>query len=112
MKSQKRRFVSPNDVETQVFDWGYLKWMSEPRVTEAEKFSAGVVIARLMVQRRHGCPALEQCQLVGAELPASRNDPRRRESQRFPDSSTVTGSCRNRVPAVPPAGAAPQCGGV
>jgi len=36
-------FVEEDDVETQVFDWGRLWWLSEPRVTPAEKFSAGVV---------------------------------------------------------------------
>ena len=46
MSTQGRRFVKPHDVETQVFDWGYLKWLSEPRVTNAEKFSAGVVILK------------------------------------------------------------------
>jgi oxalate decarboxylase/phosphoglucose isomerase-like protein (cupin superfamily) len=35
--------VEEADVETQVFDWGRLSWLSEPRVTEAEKFSAGIV---------------------------------------------------------------------
>lgn len=39
-----KRFVMPDDVETQVFDWGMLKWLSEPDVTNAEKFSMGVVI--------------------------------------------------------------------
>jgi oxalate decarboxylase/phosphoglucose isomerase-like protein (cupin superfamily) len=39
-----KRFVEPNDVETQVFDWGIIKWFSEPRVTNAEKFSMGIVI--------------------------------------------------------------------
>ena len=38
-----QRFVAPEEVETQVFDWGTIKWMSEPRVTEAERFSAGIV---------------------------------------------------------------------
>ncbi len=46
MSHQRERFVRPQDVETQVFDWGYLKWLSEPRVTAAEKFSAGVVILK------------------------------------------------------------------
>jgi oxalate decarboxylase/phosphoglucose isomerase-like protein (cupin superfamily) len=41
--SGKRTFVEMDDVETQVFDWGRLWWLSEPRVTPAEKFSAGVV---------------------------------------------------------------------
>jgi oxalate decarboxylase/phosphoglucose isomerase-like protein (cupin superfamily) len=39
----EKRFVSPEEVETQVFDWGVLRWLSEPRVTQAERFSAGVV---------------------------------------------------------------------
>ena len=37
-------FVEPHEVETQVFDWGTLKWMSAPNVTGAKKFSAGVVL--------------------------------------------------------------------
>jgi oxalate decarboxylase/phosphoglucose isomerase-like protein (cupin superfamily) len=37
-------FVLPEQVETQVFDWGNLKWMSAPNVTGAQKFSAGVVL--------------------------------------------------------------------
>lgn len=36
-------FVEPNDVETQVFDWGKLKWLSTPDVTGGDRFSAGVV---------------------------------------------------------------------
>jgi oxalate decarboxylase/phosphoglucose isomerase-like protein (cupin superfamily) len=39
----KRTYVEEKNVETQVFDWGRLAWLSEPRVTAAEKFSAGVV---------------------------------------------------------------------
>ena len=41
--SEKRTFVQPADVETQVFDWGRLSWLSEPTITAAERFSAGVV---------------------------------------------------------------------
>lgn len=41
--SEKRTFVQQEDVETQVFDWGRLSWLSEPTVTAAERFSAGVV---------------------------------------------------------------------
>jgi hypothetical protein len=26
-----QRFVRPADVKTQVFDWGTIKWLSEPR---------------------------------------------------------------------------------
>jgi oxalate decarboxylase/phosphoglucose isomerase-like protein (cupin superfamily) len=36
-------FIEPDDVESQVFDWGVLKWMSTPDVTGGERFSAGVV---------------------------------------------------------------------
>lgn len=39
-----RYFVEPNEVETQVFDWGNLKWLSAPDVTGATKFSAGIVL--------------------------------------------------------------------
>ena len=38
-----RRFVEPRDVETMVFDWGVLKWLSEIRVT-GSGIAAGVVI--------------------------------------------------------------------
>jgi oxalate decarboxylase/phosphoglucose isomerase-like protein (cupin superfamily) len=36
-------FIQPDDVDSQVFDWGVLKWMSTPDVTGGERFSAGVV---------------------------------------------------------------------
>jgi len=42
--SKGKRFISPQEVETQVFDWGTIKWMSSPRATGAERFSMGVVI--------------------------------------------------------------------
>ena len=42
-ESAKKTFVKAEDVETQVFDWGRLSWLSEPHVTAAERFSAGVV---------------------------------------------------------------------
>jgi oxalate decarboxylase/phosphoglucose isomerase-like protein (cupin superfamily) len=38
------RFINPDDVETQVFDWGSIKWMSEVRVTGAQRSTGGVVI--------------------------------------------------------------------
>lgn len=36
-------FVASDDVESQLFDWGALKWLSTPEVTGGERFSAGVV---------------------------------------------------------------------
>ena len=41
--ARKLTFVEAADVETQRFAWGSLNWLSEPRVTAAERFSAGVV---------------------------------------------------------------------
>jgi oxalate decarboxylase/phosphoglucose isomerase-like protein (cupin superfamily) len=38
------RFITPDDVETQVFDWGSIKWLSEIRVTGAARAAGGVVI--------------------------------------------------------------------
>ena len=31
-------FVGPDDVDSQVFDWGVLNWMSTPEVTGGERF--------------------------------------------------------------------------
>ncbi|MBM4418516.1 MAG: cupin domain-containing protein [Chloroflexi bacterium] len=56
-----KRFVRPYDVETQVFDWGTIKWLSEPRVTDAQKFSAGVVLlAPGKGHTRHNHPGVEE----------------------------------------------------
>ncbi|MBD3175660.1 MAG: cupin domain-containing protein [Armatimonadia bacterium] len=56
-----KRFVTPDQVETQVFDWGSLKWMSEPRVTGAERFSAGVVLlAPGKGHESHNHPGVEE----------------------------------------------------
>ncbi|MFW6382548.1 MAG: cupin domain-containing protein [Haloferacaceae archaeon] len=41
--SEHTAFVDPEDVESQLFDWGVLKWLSTPEVTGSERFSAGVV---------------------------------------------------------------------
>lgn len=60
-----RRFVSPADVETQVFDWGSIKWTSEPRVTGAERFSAGVVVLNPgRGHTRHNHPGVEEVLFV------------------------------------------------
>jgi len=55
------RFVVPADVETQVFEWGTIKWTSEPRVTGAQRFTVGVVV--LYPGRghtRHNHPGVEE----------------------------------------------------
>lgn len=56
------RYVEPQDVETQVFDWGTIKWMSEPRVTgEDSRFTAGVVLlAPGKGHTRHNHPGVEE----------------------------------------------------
>lgn len=38
-----RTFVRVENVETQVFDWGKLQWLSEPRVTGADHMATGIV---------------------------------------------------------------------
>ena len=54
-------FVEESDVETQVFDWGRLRWLSEPRVTAAERFSAGVVYLEPgKGHERHNHPGVEE----------------------------------------------------
>ena len=55
------RFIAPDDVETQVFDWGTLKWLAEPRVCGAQRFSQGVVM--LLPGKghtRHNHPGVEE----------------------------------------------------
>jgi oxalate decarboxylase/phosphoglucose isomerase-like protein (cupin superfamily) len=54
-------FVEEADVETQVFEWGRLSWLSEPRVTAAERFSAGVVkLEPGKGHDRHNHPGVEE----------------------------------------------------
>lgn len=56
-----RRFVKPDDVETQVFDWGTIKWLSEPRVTDTKRFSMGVVLLQPgKGHTRHNHPGCEE----------------------------------------------------
>ncbi len=60
-KEKKLTFVEEADVETQVFNWGRLYWLSEPRVTEADKFSAGVVVLNQgKGHDRHNHPGCEE----------------------------------------------------
>src|SRR6266567_3127933 len=56
-----RRFVTPAAVETQVFDWGTIKWLSEPRVTGTERFTMGVVLLQPGKGHvRHNHPGTEE----------------------------------------------------
>ena len=55
------RIIHPTDVETMVFDWGTIKWMSEPRVTGTKGFSMGVVIVHPGKGHvRHNHPGVEE----------------------------------------------------
>ena len=55
------RFVSSTDVETQVFDWGSIRWTSEPRVTAAQRFTLGVVVLHPgKGHARHNHPGVEE----------------------------------------------------
>lgn len=57
----KQRFVEPNDLETMVFDWGTIKWFSEPRVTGTELFTMGVVLLEPGKGHvRHNHPGVEE----------------------------------------------------
>jgi oxalate decarboxylase/phosphoglucose isomerase-like protein (cupin superfamily) len=61
MHSKARRFVEPKHVETQVFDWGRIQWLSEPRVTGAERITAGVVTLEPgKGHQRHNHPGVEE----------------------------------------------------
>ena len=54
-------FIHPNDVETLVFDWGSIKWLSEPKVTDTERFTAGVVVLEPgKGHERHNHPGVEE----------------------------------------------------
>jgi len=55
------RLVRPSDVETMVFDWGTIKWMSEPRVTNTSGFTMGVVLLEPgKGHERHNHPGCEE----------------------------------------------------
>jgi oxalate decarboxylase/phosphoglucose isomerase-like protein (cupin superfamily) len=41
--SNLRTYVRAENVETQVFDWGKLQWLSEPKVTGAKEMVTGIV---------------------------------------------------------------------
>ena len=56
-----RRVVRSSDVETMLFDWGAIQWMSEPRVTDAQRFTMGVVLLEPgKGHARHNHPGCEE----------------------------------------------------
>jgi len=56
-----KTFVEPRHVETQVFDWGRIQWLSEPRVTGARSITAGVVtLDPGHGHQRHNHPGVEE----------------------------------------------------
>ena len=61
MAVSQPRFISPNDVETLVFDWGTIKWLSEVRVTGAERSTGGLAVIRPgMGHARHNHPGSDE----------------------------------------------------
>ncbi len=55
------RYVEPEEVETQVFPWGTIKWLSEPQVTNAQNFSMGIVLLNPgKGHERHNHPGVEE----------------------------------------------------
>lgn len=56
-----KRYVRPAEVETQVFPWGSIKWLSEPRVTATDRFTMGVVLLEPgKGHARHNHPGVEE----------------------------------------------------
>jgi oxalate decarboxylase/phosphoglucose isomerase-like protein (cupin superfamily) len=55
------RFVTPDDVETQLFAFGSFKWLSESRVTGASRSTVGVLILDCgKGNARHNHPAADE----------------------------------------------------
>jgi oxalate decarboxylase/phosphoglucose isomerase-like protein (cupin superfamily) len=56
-----KNFVESKQVETQVFDWGRIHWLSEPRVTGSQNITAGVVtLDPGKGHQRHNHPGVEE----------------------------------------------------
>jgi oxalate decarboxylase/phosphoglucose isomerase-like protein (cupin superfamily) len=61
MTDPKTRFITPDDVETQVFDWGTIKWLSSPRSNGAQRMAVGIsVLAPGRGHLRHNHPGSEE----------------------------------------------------
>jgi oxalate decarboxylase/phosphoglucose isomerase-like protein (cupin superfamily) len=55
-----RRFVTADDVETLVFDWGTIKWLSERRVTGSAAAAGLVILEPGKGHLRHNHPGSEE----------------------------------------------------
>ena len=61
--------TTPQDVDSLEFDWGKIHFLVEPLVTNAERFSFGIVeLAAGQGHARHNHPASEERHLVGMRL--------------------------------------------
>ncbi|WP_049995834.1 cupin domain-containing protein [Halococcus sediminicola] len=59
--TNEKWFIAPEDVETLQFDWGRIKWLSTPDVTDSEQLSAGIVqLAPKEGHERHNHPDSEE----------------------------------------------------
>jgi Thermophilic glucose-6-phosphate isomerase and related metalloenzymes len=59
--TKKLNFVTVDDVETQVFDWGKLQWLSEPRITGSRNMTTGLVtLAPGKGHAKHNHPGCEE----------------------------------------------------
>lgn len=56
------RCIEPDEVETQVFEWGTIKWLAEPRLTGPQaRFTTGVVVLQPgKGHTRHNHPGVEE----------------------------------------------------
>lgn len=64
-ETKERRFIESRHVETQVFDWGRIQWMSEPRVTGTQRMAAGIVTLEVgKGHERHNHPNEEEILFV------------------------------------------------
>lgn len=60
MAAGDRRFVSPDEVETMMFDWGTIKWLSEVRVTGSAIATGLVILEPGKGHLRHNHPGSEE----------------------------------------------------
>jgi oxalate decarboxylase/phosphoglucose isomerase-like protein (cupin superfamily) len=65
IEAKERRFVESKDVDTLVFDWGRIQFLSEPGVTGAQRMTAGIVTLETgRGHERHNHPNEEEILFV------------------------------------------------